>query len=353
MRSYEESQIEEVRQSYARFGYIMLIAPILIYLNNYFPQKINQLNFVYIIFTAYAALHYIFIKYFPSSAVLPRKLLAIIADITATSFFVYYLDRYGFIFHLLYIWIIMGNGLRFGPRYLFFAMGVSITAISLIYFYSPFWHSRIYLIVYMILTAIVIPLFALLLMRRLREKNRELSKLLQLVEKQSKIDSLTGIPNRFSFELEIKRYMSRDIPFALLFIDIDGFKSVNDNYGHDVGDQVLREIARRLAQSTGKSEFFARLGGDEFVVMSRRRGEAIRNLAESIRKNLSRPYGKKGEIDNLSASIGISYFPKDTDDEFMLKRYADIAMYAVKQGGKNGYMEYCDCWEDKKPKTVG
>ena len=351
LRVEEENRyIEEIRQSYARFGYIIAISPLLIYFDSFFPSKMGRLNTTFILFTIYALSHYFFIRRYPQRALIPRKILTIVIDIAATTFFIYTLDRYGFIFHVLYVWIIMGNGLRFGPYYLFFSMLLCVGAILAIYILNPFWKARAYIVVYMIATSIVVPLFALILMRRLREKNIELAKLLRLVERQSRIDSLTDIPNRLSFELELERYMKRRIPFALLFIDIDGFKAVNDNFGHDIGDEVLKEVAQRLDDSIEKGDFLARLGGDEFVVMSRGGEKIVRKLAEDICRRLSEPYGENAEIDYLSASIGISYFPKDTEDEFMLKRYADIAMYAVKQDGRNGYKEYCHCWKGRERK---
>ena len=343
---------EELKQSYIRFGYIVFIAPFLIYLNSIVRVDILQLNFIYIIYIAIATTHYLFLKTYPDKFIKTRRYFISMIDILGTTSLINYLEYYGFVFNLIYIWIIIGNLLRFGKRHFLFTVIMTLASLTVMYIFSPYWRINSDLVLYMMISVIVIPFFVSVLVEQLIKENRELSKLLQLVEMKSKIDSLTRIPNRFSFEIEIKRYMSKNIPFALLFVDIDGFKSVNDNYGHDMGDEVLKEIAERIKLSAGESDFVARLGGDEFVVMSLKKRNGVAELAKRICENLSHPYGPKKNIDNLSASIGISYFPEDTTDEFMLKRYADIAMYAVKQSGKHGFVEYCSCWKNKKPMGI-
>ena len=273
-------------------------------------------------------------------------------DIIGTTAIINYLGYYGFIFNLLYLWIAIGNLIRFGEKNLIVTIAVTYISLFVMYLSNPFWKQHTDMIIYMIVSITLIPSFVAITLKRLIKENKELSKLLQFVEMKSKIDSLTMIPNRLFFEIEIKKFMSKNIPFALLFIDIDGFKDVNDNYGHDIGDAVLKEIAERLKYTIDNSDFVARLGGDEFVVISFKNKNGVRKLSEKICKTLSLPYGPRKNIKNISASIGISYFPEDTTDEFMLKRYADIAMYAVKYSGKQGFVEYCSCLKDTKPNTL-
>jgi len=338
---------EELKQSFARFGYITFLSIMFIYINTTTQIDIIKLNLIYIIYTASSIIHFLFIKAFPNSLITIRRYIMLSIDIVGTTFLIHYLNYYGFVFTLLYQWIILGGLIRFGKRYMYLTIIITLISITALYLFNPYWHSHIDMIIYMYLAVTIIPLFVSRLIHRLIKENENLSKLLDLVEKKSKIDSLTMIPNRFSFELEMKRYISRDIPFALLFIDIDGFKGVNDNYGHDIGDEILKEIAQRLKDSIDKDDFVARLGGDEFVVMSKKSREDVLRLAERIKENLSKPY-KHGKIDTLSASIGISYYPKDATDEFTLKRYADIAMYTVKREGKNGFIEYNHKWSGRK-----
>ena len=343
---------EEIKQLYIRIVTIIFFAPFLVYLNSVLRIDTIQLNLMYVVYIAFTSIHYLFIKTYPEKFIDIRRYIISSIDIVGTTILIDYLGYYGFVFNLFYLWIILGNLLRFGEKHLIYTIIFTELCLIMIYIFNPYWKAYPDLILYTMISVIFIPLFVYILIKQLIKENRELSKLLQLVEMKSKIDSLTKIHNRLSFEIEIKRYMSKSIPFALLFIDIDGFKSVNDNYGHDMGDEILKEIADRIRKSTDKSDFVARLGGDEFVVMSLKSRDDVLKLAERLCKNLSQPYGANNHIDNLSASIGISYFPEDTTDEFMLKRYADIAMYAVKQSGKHGFVEYCPCWKNKRPMGI-
>ena len=123
---------------------------------------------------------------------------------------------------------------------------------------------------------------------------------------------------------------------ALLFIDLDGFKGVNDRYGHEVGNEVLREVARRLEQGVRAQDTVARLGGDEFVVILTCLHEAgaSAQVAENLGAILSQPFDIAGEAVGLGASIGIAVFPDHTDESGTMRHLADQAMYQAKKSGK-------------------
>jgi diguanylate cyclase (GGDEF)-like protein len=154
-------------------------------------------------------------------------------------------------------------------------------------------------------------------------------------------DHLTGLPNRMLLVERLERAVttaqrySRSL--AVLFIDLDGFKYVNDTFGHDAGDEVLQETARRLASNLRASDTLARLSGDEFVVLvaEMSRPEDARDIAESLLACLSEPFAVHGEHVALSASIGVSVFPFDASSPSELQRHADIAMYHAKESGKS------------------
>lgn len=132
--------------------------------------------------------------------------------------------------------------------------------------------------------------------------------------------------------------MQQGDTFALFFIDLDGFKKINDEYGHDVGDRVLIEASKRLQNII---EHTYRLGGDEFVCIKHFESEKeLQNIAKNLMFNLTMPC-KDGKI-ILSGSVGISRFPEDATTAFDLKKRADLAMYAAKQAGKNRYYFYKD-----------
>ncbi|NOU25139.1 MAG: EAL domain-containing protein [Methylotenera sp.] len=161
-------------------------------------------------------------------------------------------------------------------------------------------------------------------------------------------DPLTGLPNRRLLnellEHSIKRAERDNHKIALLFIDLDRFKTVNDSLGHQVGDKLLLEASRRISLSMRDSDVVARLGGDEFVVMM----DMINNssdaaiVAKKIIHALQIEFTIDGKEIFISASIGISIFPKDCSDVESLIKAADIAMYQVKNKGKNNHCFYSD-----------
>jgi diguanylate cyclase (GGDEF)-like protein/PAS domain S-box-containing protein len=159
-------------------------------------------------------------------------------------------------------------------------------------------------------------------------------------------DTLTGLPNRMLFRerlqhalLQAGRSGSR---VALLYLDLDRFKFINDSLGHDVGDRLLKEVAVRLAASVRESDTVARLGGDEFTVMIEQieLSEDAAVVAQKIVHGLSQPYSVEGHEIYTSVSIGISVFPEDADAAPVLLKNADTAMYRAKEQGRARYQFY-------------
>ena len=156
-------------------------------------------------------------------------------------------------------------------------------------------------------------------------------------------DALTGLPNRFSLQSRVDQALSQVVRsgerLALMFIDMDRFKLINDSLGHDVGDQLLLEIARRLRASVRSSDIVARLGGDEFVVALPGAGDddAISRMAEKLRQELNAPYNLRSRLLHTSPSIGIAIAPEHGTTVEMLMRNADAAMYRAKDLGRNNF----------------
>ena len=156
-------------------------------------------------------------------------------------------------------------------------------------------------------------------------------------------DALTGLPNRFSLQSRVDQALSQAVRsgerLALMFIDMDRFKLINDSLGHDVGDQLLLEIARRLRTSVRSSDIVARLGGDEFVVALPGAGDddAIARMAEKLRQELSAPYNLRARLLHSSPSIGIAIAPEHGSTVETLMRNADAAMYRAKDVGRNNF----------------
>ena len=159
-------------------------------------------------------------------------------------------------------------------------------------------------------------------------------------------DTLTGLPNRELFLDRLGRTASQGRrsgqPFTLMFIDLDGFKAVNDSLGHEVGDRVLQQAARRLSEAVREADTVARLGGDEFVIIlpNLSGAEHIGAVAQKLIRSLSAPLAVEGETVFIGGSIGCAEFPKDSKDELTLLRQADEAMYVAKQAGGNTHAFY-------------
>jgi diguanylate cyclase (GGDEF)-like protein/PAS domain S-box-containing protein len=153
-------------------------------------------------------------------------------------------------------------------------------------------------------------------------------------------DTLTGLPNRYKLHGRLVQAIAsarRDgVHLAVLFLDMDGFKNINDTLGHHVGDGLLREVANRLADNVRASDVVARLGGDEFVaVLTDVEAPAAGRVADKIRQALAQPYRIDGHELHSAASIGIAIFPEDGDNGEVLMQNADTAMYNAKSTGRN------------------
>ena len=169
---------------------------------------------------------------------------------------------------------------------------------------------------------------------------------------QANFDSLTGLPNRRMFrdrlEQEIKKSDRSGLTQAILFLDLDHFKEVNDTLGHDIGDRLLQEAAERLKRCIRISDTVARLGGDEFVMLLNDIDElsSIERIAKDILTSLARPFEIDGETIYISASIGITLYPMDALEFEDLLRHADQAMYAAKAEGRNRFSYYTPSMQD-------
>jgi diguanylate cyclase (GGDEF)-like protein/PAS domain S-box-containing protein len=161
-------------------------------------------------------------------------------------------------------------------------------------------------------------------------------------------DALTSLPNRAMFNdvlnLAIQNARRYDRSFAVLFIDLDRFKNINDTLGHEAGDKLLQEMGSRLTQTVRSSDVVARLGGDEFVVLVQEVSEAkqVEAVARKILSALVQPMVTQGQECRVTASIGICMYPTEAQDEQALMKNADIAMYRAKEDGKNNYKFYSE-----------
>jgi len=159
-------------------------------------------------------------------------------------------------------------------------------------------------------------------------------------------DPLTGLPNRSKFRVQLQQALSiaerEKSSLALLFIDLDRFKPVNDQYGHDIGDLLLKVVAERIRIQLRKSDSVARIGGDEFVVLLpsiKGEKDALR-VAEKIRHALNQPFEITGFTLGISSSTGVAIYPDHAGEEQQLMKHADTAMYHAKAEGRNNVKTY-------------
>ncbi len=168
----------------------------------------------------------------------------------------------------------------------------------------------------------------------------------ETIWKQANFDTLTGLPNRRMFfyrlQEEIKRASRQHTQFALMFLDLDGFKEVNDQYGHQAGDMVLIESSKRIKAAIRESDTFARLAGDEFtIIMSLKEDlESFKTVAQNIINTFRLPFLQVGTTCRVSVSIGIAIFPTHGNEADLLISRADKAMYAAKAKGKSTWFQY-------------
>lgn len=203
-----------------------------------------------------------------------------------------------------------------------------------------------------LLLAVTLPWFGVVggkisaLRESLKARNSELREAVDTIRTMATRDDVTGLHNRPFFVESLRHALAQaerhQRAMALLLIDVDRFKQVNDSLGHAAGDRVLREMGARIAGCVRASDIVARLGGDEFIVLLEdiRSREAVQEVAEKIVTAAAQPCLIDARALSLSASIGIATAPEDGTDAQQLLRCADIAMYRAKHQGRNGYSFY-------------
>jgi len=186
----------------------------------------------------------------------------------------------------------------------------------------------------------------------------------QLLDKQQRLDrlahhdQLTGLPNRHflavHLPLALEEARKTRTPLAVLFLDLDRFKHVNDTHGHEVGDKLLQEVAQRIQTSVRADDIVIRMGGDEFVVILNKVAtvEQANETAARILANLTVPLVVAGKPLVTTVSIGLSLYPRDGDDVGALLRHSDTAMYQAKDCGRNNLQIFSPVMDRKLQERV-
>lgn len=335
---------EEIKQAYTRV--IFLTYTIMFCFYQYMTENplliVHSKQVEILLYLAVGAtlFHTLFINFYAQTLVFLRRQFIMVIDFTAITLILYSFEGQGIYYSPIYLWIVIGNGMRYGTRYFFAGICIALFALATLIHFSEYWSMHINVIIALVIAVFILPLFYLKLLNRLNEKNEALEKIMKKMEYQVRHDALTNVFNRQTFESQITKNMDRERPFALFFIDLDDFKKINDTCGHHIGDIVLQQVADKLKRIAGEKHFVARLGGDEFVMIKYDPDNALEQTSKAISQAISDTYTVEELKLDIKASIGISLYPKDTIDMIELSRYADIAMYAAKKSDKNKYVFY-------------
>ncbi|TXH53130.1 MAG: GGDEF domain-containing protein [Burkholderiaceae bacterium] len=241
------------------------------------------------------------------------------------------------------IFMSLGNGLRFGMRIALYSASLAAACMSAVFISVPYWQQYGAASIGMVLAAVIVPVYGVALARKLDERRREAERRADEAEAATRTDQLTRAANRAGFMKAMARVVdeakSSGMAACVFYIDLDGFKSVNDQVGHHAGDRVLVEVAEALRACVRSTDVVGRLGGDEFAIVAR--GMSDRRDAEALAEKIAVAV-RAIEIHRaglqLGASIGICMLPnaavsapQDAIDA------ADQAMLSVKKTSKNGF----------------
>jgi len=290
------------------------------------------------------SLIHLFVLYkFPSFHQNSRIILMSILDVSVTIWVMYLADELAVYYAALLLWFIIGYGMRFGTYVGYITYINVLIGWSLILVFNRFWNENIETGIGWLIAYTVIPLYFFKLVKELKINIHQLHKEVDISHYQALHDPLTQLPNRIYFneslEKFVKEYEQKKKKFALLFIDLDGFKDINDSYGHEAGDSILIEASQRIASING---FTSRLGGDEFVSIKQYSSkEELEEILHTLMDNLRKECPNHHDI-QLSASVGVALYPDDAKTLYDLKKKSDIAMYKAKEFGRNRYMFYSD-----------
>ncbi len=251
-------------------------------------------------------------------------------DVAAISSSIYLGEGAGAAVAVIYLWITLGNGFRYGIRYLYACAILSIAGFSVVYALSEYWQGQRLLSLNILLTMLIVPPYVGSLLKSLHSARDAL-------QHQASTDALTGLLSRMEMETAIESlFMGNGSGHVLLFCDLDRFKEVNDVAGHAAGDKLLTDIGEIIRKSVRRDDLSARIGGDEFCILLHDCDlEKGREIAEEIRSKTT-GYRLAWGTDYFSVGVSIGVAPSGAvNDAESLFRLADAACYAAKNAGRN------------------
>lgn len=270
-----------------------------------------------------------------------RKLLVVVLDAGFHAFGFWYTEAQWTVLIWLPIFVSLGNGLRYGFGMACYSTVVCALFTAGAFWLSPFWSSMPSVCVGIVLTVLVIPAYAVALAEKMQRAQREAELKAEAFEQAHRIDPLTAIYNRIGFLRALDRLMTDvkngDAKGCLFYLDLDGFKAVNDEAGHAAGDEVLKSVALMLKESVRTADVVARLGGDEFAIVSRGVSTAsdARAIATTVLKAVNTLTIPDFDHLHVGATIGICLLPSEhIEDASSATARADALMLAGKRKRK-------------------
>jgi len=266
-----------------------------------------------------------------------RRHLALFADHGFNAWMCFAVGELYGLFFWGPVFATLGYGLRFGNRYALRSISAALLFQSMAMIANPYWSTHPYMAIGVLACNSILPAYALKLAAAMRARERAAEQRARQFELFSRVDHLTGVFNRHGFLLHLDAVLASGASGCLMFIDLDDFKNVNDQRGHDAGDRLLIEVAAALRAAVRSTDVVGRLGGDEFAVLvegedSAHSEEVARQIIERVGLIQLGPADPAG----IGASVGVVTWNSDNpiDGERLLKS-SDRAMYEAKRQGKN------------------
>jgi diguanylate cyclase (GGDEF)-like protein len=275
-----------------------------------------------------------------------RRHVAIFMDLGVATYLTTYFGTAGVAFYPLFLWVMIGNGLRYGRHFMQVATLIGLLGFTGAMATSGFLWAQPGSYLGLMFGLVLMPRFFMVMITRLSEVNVQLQAQRDEAEFMATHDALTGLPNRAYLYTRLEQALAsaerHDTRVAVAFIDIDNFKSINDTFGHEFGDDLLSQVADAMRGVLRSSDTVARLGGDEFVVVIEDDGESSRigRVVERLFSCVGRYYEIGGYETYVTWSCGVVVYPEDGRDTHTLLKHADTAMYAAKQQGPNRFSFY-------------
>lgn len=332
--------VEEVSQAKARVSIAVLC--FLFYVGIFYLEKTNNQAIIFFIVCCLFSIMWLLLLYRYPGNFIWRRRIASLFDISVVSYGIYLLGDWGAIFYFIYLWVIVGNGMRFGSRSLMEVMAMGVVGYSIVLSYSEYWSNNMPTGAGLLMGLIILPCFYMILINRLHTLNEKLNQQLEIATYAATHDGMTGLLNREYFFQQVEEkvaHSERDgEKFAIMFIDLDGFKEVNDSFGHHYGDEILKIAADGMKKAVRKNDVVARLGGDEFaVILSETTSDQIDTFAQRLLSHIEQEISQKSRDVKVTASVGVSVYPDNGVLPDLLLKAADTAMYQSKKSGKNRF----------------